>query len=216
MKKISIVLIVMFAVGCGTGNALAGKRGPGRGHGGMNPSNVVAQYPYQALNEIEKTGLLQMREEEKLARDVYLTLFKKWKHQVFNNIANSEQRHMDAVKSLLDKYGLKDPVADNNIGAFTNPQMKKLYNTLTQKGSASLVNALLVGATIEDLDIYDLKTLLAQTDNKDIQVIYRNLMKGSRNHLRAFTRALKAYGKAYTAKYLPQKEIDQIISGSWE
>ncbi len=177
---------------------------------------LVAQYPYQDLSKAERAGLIKMREEEKLARDVYLTLFSKWGNQVFSNIANAEQRHMDAVKNLIDKYRLTDPVIDNTVGAFTDPGVTELYNSLVQQGSTSIVNALLVGATIEDLDISDLNTLLAQTDNEDVQVIYPNLMQGSRNHMRAFAHSLDAYGVTYTAQYLTQEEVGQIISGTWQ
>ena len=216
MKKMRTFLIGMLIVGFLVGNVFAGRWGQGGGQHGMNLSTMVSQYPYQDLNEEERAGLIQMREEEKLARDVYLTLFDKWGHRVFSNIANSEQRHMDAVKSLLDKYGMTDPVVDNSVGVFTDPHMTELYNALVQKGSASVIEALLVGATIEDLDIYDLNASLAQTDNEDIQAVYQNLVKGSRNHMRAFANALSAYGVVYTAQYLSQEEVNQIIAGSWE
>ncbi len=216
MKKMRTILVIVLVVGFLTGNVFAGRWGWGGGQYAMDFSSLVAQYPYQDLSEEERAGLIKMREEEKLARDVYLTLFDKWNHQVFSNIANSEQRHMDAVKSLIDKYGLTDPVVDNTVGVFTDPHMTELFNALVQKGSTSIVDALLVGATIEDLDIYDLNILLAQTDNEDIQVIYQNLSRGSRNHMRAFANALSIYGAVYTAQYLSQEEVDQIIAGNWE
>ena len=218
MKKMNAIWIVMLTVGLLAGTGFAGRRGQGGvGMGtGAGFTDLVSQYPYQDLSEEERAGLIKMREEEKLARDVYLTLFNKWNHRVFSNIANSEQMHMDAVKSLLDKYGMTDPVVDNTAGVFTDPHMTELYNALVQKGSMSIVDALSVGATIEDLDIYDLNILLTQTDNEDVQVAYQNLTKGSRNHMRAFTRTLGVYGVTYTAQYLAQEEVDQIISRSWE
>jgi hypothetical protein len=54
------------------------------------------------LSEEEFSALLYMREEEKLARDVYLTLGAHWSLPIFQNIGQSEQAHMDAVKVLLD------------------------------------------------------------------------------------------------------------------
>ena len=38
-------------------------------------------------------GLSYMREEEKLARDVYLALYEKWGIRTFLNIAKAEQQH---------------------------------------------------------------------------------------------------------------------------
>ncbi len=62
------------------------------------------------LSQEEIDDLVYLREEEKLARDVYLHLYNTWGQWIFENIAASEQQHMDAVKTLLDRYGIHDPV----------------------------------------------------------------------------------------------------------
>ncbi len=183
------------------------------------PSSVVSevmQLPAEKLSPEEINGILWMREEEKLARDVYLTLYKKWGIPIFRNIAESEQTHTDAVKAIIDKYGLKDPVESNAIGAFTNPEIRALYEKLVAEGSKSVVDALKVGATIEEMDIIDLQHWLSKTDNKDVRLVYCNLMKGSRNHLRAFVSQLSRYGVKYTPQYLSESEFNAIISGSTE
>jgi len=173
--------------------------------------------PYEALSAEEEEGLLLMREEEKLARDVYRNLFSMWGEQIFNAISQSEQRHMDAVGMLLEKYGVPDPVVDD-IGVFSNSELAALYEELLSRGSVSLSDALWVGATIEDLDIYDLQAILAdpQVDNIDIRTVYQNLLKGSRNHLRAFAYQLSLLNISYVAQYLSQEEIDAIIDSPWE
>ncbi len=179
----------------------------------------VLQLPKQTLDEQEKEGLLHMREEEKLARDVYLTLYEKWKLPIFRNIARSEQNHMNAVKVLLDKYSLEDPVEQTHdeVGKFVNPEIQELYNKLVEEGSQSLENALKVGATIEDLDIKDLEDYVAETDNNDIKTVYNNLMKGSRNHLRAFTSQLeRRYGETYHCQFISEEECQSIINSDWE
>ncbi len=190
--------------------------GPRNGMGARTPLCISDQFPYQSLNAEERAGLLKMREEEKLARDVYLTLYNKWNHRVFSNIAGAEQRHMDTVKCLLDKYSIADPVVDNAAGMFSDPNLRQLYQALVAKGLTSLENALWVGATIEDMDIYDLNTLLSQTDNEDIQSVYTNLNNGSKNHMRAFCGVLSTFGIVYEAQYLTQNEIEEIISTSWK
>ena len=177
----------------------------------MDFSAMVSQYPYQDLNEEERAGLIKMREEEKLARDVYLTLYRRWRLPVFRNIARSEQRHMDVMGALIKKYGLKDP-AKNQIGVFSNSHLQSLYNKLVAQGEKSPTDALKVGALIEELDITDLKRAMAETDNQDIKIAYANLMKGSRNHLRAFTRILRRWGYRYTPQYLSEEEYQKIIS----
>jgi len=178
----------------------------------------LQNYPKQNLSQEEIKGLLHMREEEKLARDVYLTLYNKWKLPIFLNIARSEQRHMDAIKYLLEKYGLKDPIAKNEdkIGYFSNPEFQKLYKDLVNQGSKSLIDALKVGALIEELDIKDLKDHISKTDNKDIAFVFQNLMKGSRNHLRAFVRVLYSFGGNYSPKYISQQEFETIINSPME
>jgi len=191
-------------------------RGPGNGRGQAGLSTVVASLPAQDLSAEEEIGLTKMREEEKLARDVYQVLYEKWGAQVFGNITQSEQRHMDAIKALLDKYNLPDPVTDPSVGVFTSPEMQELYEKLVAQGEQSLVEALKVGATIEDLDLYDLYELLDQTDNADIQRVYENLAKGSRNHLRAFTTQLSLNGVTYEAQFLTQEQVDDIITSPME
>jgi len=171
--------------------------------------------PKGTLTDLEKEGILYMREEEKLAKDVYLKLYEKWGLQIFNNIADAEETHMDAVKTLIDKYELQDPAAQN-IGEFNNPELQQLYNDLVEEGNKSLYDALKVGAAIEEIDIIDLKEYLSQTDKEDIELVYENLMKGSRNHLRAFVKTIENQGYTYTPQYLSQEEYDEIVNSPTE
>lgn len=229
LKGIMTAVLIVTMTLMLTGQALAWRGQHGRGEGmkqadSVRGTNVSAAYcetivenlPYEDLSEEEEAGLIRMREEEKLARDVYLVLYDKWGHRVFGNIARSEQRHTDAIKVLLDKYSLTDPSSDNTVGVFTSSEIRDIFDTLTEKGSASLAEALQVGATIEDLDIFDLKEFLAQTDNSDIRTVYQNLLKGSRNHLRAFMYQISAYGESYDAQYLSSEDVDAIINSPRE
>jgi hypothetical protein len=168
------------------------------------------------VTENEEKWLILMREEEKLARDVYLTLGDVWGMRIFSNIASSEQTHTDAIKTLIDRYELTDPVTDDTVGVFTNPEMQDLYDTLTAQGSESLLSALIVGATIEDLDIHDLDLAITETGKDDIIVVYQNLQKGSRNHLRAFVRQIEQNGGTYTPQYISESDYENIISSSQE
>ena len=173
MKKFTVAMVLLalltFAI---TGTSMAGS---------MNKKGNVGILTFE-----EEAGLLFMREEEKLARDVYLVLFDKWGLRVFENIAESEQRHMDAVLYLLGKYGLDDPALDP--GLFLNPDLQDLYDELVGKGETSLVDALEVGILIEETDIEDIENLIGQTDKEDIIQVYTNLLDGSYCHLEAFVR----------------------------
>jgi len=171
--------------------------------------------PPAALSETELNNLKWMREEEKLARDVYLALYAKWRISVFNNIASSEQSHMDGLLLLLNKYAIPDP-ASPVAGVFNNPDLQALYYQLIEKGNSSLTNAYETGATIEDLDLLDLKNAQLVNDNEDIRLVYESLMKGSRNHLRSFFKNLLNAGITYQAVYITQPELEAIINSSME
>ena len=177
--------------------------------------STIEQMPLGALSAEEAAGILYMREEEKLARDVYYRLYEQWDLPIFSNIGSSEHTHTDAVKALIDKYELEDP-ASSLSGTFSNAELQALYTTLVAEGSISLEAALEVGAAIEEIDILDLQNYLSATDNGDVQLVYENLMKGSRNHLRAFVATLARQGVEYSPRYLSQAEYDAIISSSVE
>lgn len=168
------------------------------------------------ITDAERDGLIFMREEEKLARDVYLVLAKKWGDRPFGNIASSEQTHMDAVKGLLDKYGLPDPAKGMEKGKFESKPIQKLYDDLVAKGERSRMDALKVGAQIEDLDIFDLERWTRTVKAADIKNVYANLTRGSRNHLRSFTGALKRSGGEYEPMYLSKKDFEAIINSPME
>ena len=163
------------------------------------------------LSQTEADTLTFMREEEKLARDVYLVMFAYWGTKTFSNIAVSEQNHMDAIKTLLDKYGLSDP-ASQEIGVFNDPSLQELYDQLESQGKDSELDALMVGALIEEIDIEDLQTAIDQTDKLDLQRVYENLMSGSENHLRAFVSQIEHLGESYEAQHLPQELVDGILA----
>lgn len=198
---------------------LAQGRGPGRARGTNVQAEsclALAAIPAETLNPAEVDSLVYMREEEKLARDVYRGLFQKWGSEPFARIAAGEQRHMDAVAALLGRYDLPDPVSDNTPGVFKNATLHALYTDLMAQGSASLAAAFRVGATIEDLDIHDLDEALQQADNQDIKFVFDNLTRGSNNHLRAFSRQLESLGETYTAQYISPAELESILSSEME
>jgi hypothetical protein len=122
------------------------------------------------------------------------------------------------VALLLKKYNLPDPVKEtgDKIGVFKDKYLQELYDKLIAEGKKSLVDALKVGATIEDLDIADLEKALQNTDNRDIRLVYLNLMKGSRNHMRAFVRLLRRFGSDYKPQYISVEEFQKIVSSRFE
>lgn len=174
----------------------------------------IATYA-QPVTEGEKTTILHMREEEKMARDIYLTLNEKWNQQVFSNISGSETYHMSQIKVLIDKFKLEDPVAknDDKRGAFANKDLKKMYDEFTTSGKTSLEAAFRAGAKVEEADIKDLKDAIANTVNADIKSTYKYLLQASENHLRAFVRNLKRLGIDYNPAILSEQYFKTIIDG---
>ena len=172
--------------------------------------------PKESLNTDDINSLSFMREEEKLARDVYAALYTKWKLTIFTNIGESEQSHMDAVLKLLNKYNLPDPAASTGVGEYNNTALQELHNQLVDQGPTSLADALKVGATIEDLDIFDLKTALSKIDNQDIRLVYDNLTKGSRNHLRSFYSKIVVSDATYVPQFITKEEFDAIVNSPME
>jgi hypothetical protein len=163
------------------------------------------------LSADEVNALLYMREEEKLAHDVYVYLYSKWGLSTFQNIASSEQVHTQAIKNLIDRYGLQDP-ASSQAGVFANAQLQTLYEALIAQGSQSLVEALKVGAAIEEIDILDLQGRLTLTQHADIQQVFNNLLWGSGNHLRAFVSRYEALsGTTYQPQTLSPEAYQQIM-----
>jgi len=177
-------------------------------------NSILNQYPIQSLSTIEKKALTHMAQEEKLARDVYITLGNRWGLRVFFNIQKAEQQHMNMVDMLLKRYGMR--INNLPVGEFDDTQVQNLYNKLVNKGNKSQIEALKVGALIEDLDIYDLEKYMDEVDNKDILFVFKNLTKGSRNHMRAFIRILSRFGGSYTPQYISINEFNDIINSSFE
>lgn len=169
-----------------------------------------------SLNPTEKDAILFMREEEKLARDVYDSMYIMWEVNPFGNIRQSEQTHMNRMKSLITTYQLTDPV-DNNMdkpGVFTNTLLQKYYHDLVTAGSHSFKDALMAGAKIEELDISDLKERIILSNQPDIIKAYNFLIMASENHLRAFVRRLKMQGVSYKPVILNKAAFDKIIASS--
>lgn len=215
----SVMIFSIFAVALNQ-TALAQQ---GNGYRGGNGNQAIGQQSNKSaitdcpiitstsITPMAAESLAFMREEEKLARDVYRFLGEKWQLRVFTNIANSEERHMASVKCLLDGFQISDS-ATEVMGQFNNADLQNLYDQLTQRGQTSLVEALRVGALIEEVDIKDLQEALAVIQTPEIAMVYQNLIAGSENHLRAFTRNLTRQGESYTAQVLPPEEVERILA----
>lgn len=151
-----------------------------------DPTPVVTATADAALVK----NLTFMREEERVARDLYLALAAEHDNAApFVQIARSEQRHFDSVGLLLTRYGLVDPSAGKAAGDYAFDELDRLYADLLAQGKVSLAQAYDVGVAVETEDIADLKAAIAETTQADATRVFTNLMNGSQNHLAAFTAA---------------------------
>lgn len=209
MKKHSIIAATLVSsLALGTSAFAAG--GP--------KSTSTARSTTTALTSTETSDLQYMREEEKLARDVYLTMHAQWGNQsnVFSNIAESEESHTSTVNYLLDKFNVDDPVINDTIGVFTNQELQALYNELVEKGNQSFIDALYVGALIEEKDMHDILAAIEDTDERAIILAYSNLLDGSKSHLRAFVNVIEQQGLEYESQILDEEEVELILDDDSE
>jgi hypothetical protein len=217
-RWLPVVLAGLTLAACGGGG-----NGNGNGqHGGPTDAEAaqliaaILSRPVEVLSPAESAGLVWVREEEKLAHDVYAVAATRWGLQTFINIGASETMHMGAMKALLDRYTLVDPNAGMTDGQFQRPEFQTLYTQLTSKVDLSLVDALQVGLEIEELDIKDIETEKLSVDNADVLYAYNELLRGSRNHLRAFWKQLQQQGGSYTPSHITQAAFDAIINSATE
>lgn len=167
------------------------------------------------LSQLEIDDLLFLREEEKLARDVYLFSYDKYGETIFNSISQSEQQHMNSVLTLLNTYGIADP-ASSERGVFTNQALQSLYDDLTNQSNISFLEALKVGATIEDLDLNDIHEDESNTTKEAILDVYEKLSCGSRNHLRSYINQLVLNGESYVPQFISLAEFTEVINSESE
>lgn len=177
-------------------------------------NSYVSVDPENLTDEV-KAGLLLMREEEKMAHDLYAEFYDMYEMRIFSNISSSEANHMEAVLTLLEAFGLKDP-ASPDAGVFNNQELQTACDKLLSDGSVSLIEALQSGAYVEELDILDLEEQMEQITDESIKLVYSNLLRGSRNHLRAFTRVLANNGVDYEPQLLSPDYFDEIVNAEME
>lgn len=206
MKKVKILFLLFVATMIATTGLISCDK---------TEEPVIPDLPSTALTEAEINMLQFMREEEKLARDVYQYFSDKYGLNVFNNIKSSEQTHTSAVLAIMNQYNVPD-IAATTPGVFNNGELQALYAALIEQGNASVSAALIVGATIEDVDIRDLRVAVTTTAKTDIIDMYKRLECASDNHLRAFTNNLNGYGVTYTPQFISAADYAEILNGAHE
>ena len=177
-----------------------------------SPSPVSAAQA--RLTSSEAAHLRFIREEEKLARDIYYVLAEMWDLKIFVKIAESEQRHTDAVRLVIEKYVISDPAKATPPGIFANEEVQKLYNVLNERGKASSLEALKIGALTEEKDISDINVAVADTNKPDLLELYSYLKEGSSTHLRGFMAKIKKAGGDYAPQFLSIEDFEKALKAN--
>lgn len=187
-----LIVAMLWTLGCTTDTELNPELNP------MNESLTKSELgntlteSSDSLSDNEISSLMFMVEEEKLARDVYFKMLDLYGLKIFDNISQSEVKHMNAVSLLIDKYGLVNPTTDNPPGVFVNEELQLFYNDLIEMGSISKKEAINVGVIIEEKDIVDIQEYLDFVIiSTDIEQVYNNLLSGSVKHLAAFSKRIE-------------------------
>lgn len=182
-KTLAVASAVLLS-GIGlSGVAQAGPTSP-------TPTPAPVAQPAQKADAELASALTFSREEERMARDLYAALAKRYDDALpFSRITLSEQRHFDAVGTLMTRYGVADPSAGKAAGRYADEDIQKLYDGWLAQGSKSLQDAHQVGIDLEKRDIADLQRELKAVKQSDVKLVLERLLAGSENHLRAFTAA---------------------------
>jgi len=168
------------------------------------------------INELtnkEIKSLKYLREEEYLAGDVYDYLAEIYSLPVFKNIGKSEDLHTEKVRELLVAYDIVDPGENHEAGVFENKKLQTHYNSLIALGEKSLSDAIVVGLTIEEMDIKDLQDALDNVvKEENIRKVYDFLLMGSHHHLKAFNFHAGNLNLSYSPQFLTIEEFELALS----
>lgn len=177
---------------------------------------MFAGNSFSQINQSDRDALIYTMQEEKVANNFYTAMQSLYGMNVFENISKAETMHMKHVKTLLDDFGIDNPVTGKYeaAGSFMDAGLEKMYNDMISVGNISVTDALKESAKFEEMDIRDLKAFVESTQNTSIKSTLNMLINASGNHLRAFVKNLRTRGIEYTPQYLSQEEFNGMISSS--
>lgn len=213
-----VAFTTMFVLSAGALSA----RPPGRGCG-QGPGNgcdgVCAARPGSTepivLGETARAALRFQLDEERMAGELYLALGEMHAARPFTNIPRAEARHRELLQNLAARAGLPIPAA-TVAGRYETAAIQARYDALLARGRGSPLEALKVGALVEEQDIADLRALAITTDQAELKAAIAALERGSQHHLNAFVRNLEARGVSYAPQVLDAEVYAALIADNCE
>jgi len=156
----------------------------------LAPAGPVTADTASAATSALQRDLQLMRDEERMARDLYRVIAAKYDGLLpFSRITRAEQQHFTSVGTMLTRYRIADPARGKTAGRYRSAEIQRLYDGWKARAMTSKEEAFRVGIELEKRDIADLRRAIGQTTNGDVKFVYQRLLNGSQNHLRAFTAA---------------------------
>lgn len=198
------------AVCDGSGNCNGTGQGCAAGTGTGACVAVTTDTTPLVLGAAARQALLFQIDEERMAGELYTAFGAKWGLPPFANIPKSEARHESVLRQLATRAGLALPTAV--AGKFDDAEVQRRYHELLALGLASADSALRAGAYVEEVDIADLDTLIATTDNAALKSTARALRTASGHHLNAFVGLLAARGITYVPQVLNAADYSALTA----
>jgi hypothetical protein len=194
LKSLMITSVVLSVIGCGGGSSSSG----------VIEEEIVPDEPLSTLSQELKDSITFMYNEEGLAYDVYMNIYKIQPVNQLESVAmNSETKHIEWVNELAIKYDLNmttydptlEPYSKEGIGdgKYSVQHIQDLYDLLYTKGIKSEKDALEVGCMVEVVDVKDLEEYIAlatESNATDVLETFNKLIEGSYNHYWTFDTAL--------------------------
>ncbi len=165
------------------------------------------------ITETEAGDLQLLREEEKLARD----LFRDWsdRSELFGAVAHSKQLHFEIVGALLQRHQVTDRTLGGE-GLYVFPQLQTLHQELLARGGSTELEALAAGAELHERDLVGLEEAAGRSQLEDVRASLAEIQRGARNHLRGCVEELALQGVDYAPRLLSPEAFAAIINSPRE
>lgn len=163
----------------------------------------------------EQKALVQIFEQEKLARDVYSQIGEKFGIKILKNAAIGKQKQMSLI---LDFMTLNQVAVafDDAQGVFKSPELRENYSAFLTEGLGSLNNAFRVGAKMEDYNIYHIDKILATQTTGKLVLLLSKLSCSAGNELKTQVNMLVGNGEMFMPDYISVKLYRSIMHDNHE
>jgi hypothetical protein len=91
---------------------------------GNKNNGSIKRINVETINQSDIESIQFMREEEKLAHDVYIFYAEQYNVPIFRNISRSEAAHQKAIMWLMNKYNIED-LSKEKAGEFNNRELQR-------------------------------------------------------------------------------------------